>query len=56
MGGLLFALGPALSARLFQSTNHLVTGTRLFLRPGVGAVAQLAFGRRTAGVGPLPAR
>ena len=56
MAGLLFALGPALSARLFQSTNHLVTGTRLFLRPGVGAVAQLAFGRRTAGVGPLPAR
>lgn len=51
IGGLLFALGPALSARVFESTNHLVTGTSLFLLPGAGAVAQLAYGRRTAWVG-----
>ncbi len=51
IGGLLFALGPALSTRVFQSTNHLVTGTSLFLLPGAGAVAQLAYGRRTAWVG-----
>lgn len=51
IGGLLFALGPALSARVFASTNHLVTGTSLFLLPGAGAVAQLAYGRRAAWVG-----
>ena len=42
IGGLLFALGPALSARVFGSTNHLVTGTSLFLLPAAGAIAQLA--------------
>ncbi|HET8980994.1 MAG TPA: MFS transporter [Solirubrobacteraceae bacterium] len=51
IGGLLFALGPALSARVFESTNHLVTGTSLFLLPGAGAIAQLAYGRRSAWVG-----
>ena len=51
IGGLLFALGPALSARVFESANHLVTGTSLFLLPGAGAAAQLAYGRRTAWVG-----
>ena len=51
IGGLLFALGPALSARVFGSTNHVVTGTSLFLLPGAGAVAQLAYGRRAAWVG-----
>lgn len=51
IGGLLFALGPALSARVFESTNHLVTGISLFLFPGAGAVAQLAYGRRSAWVG-----
>jgi MFS family permease len=51
IGGLLFALGPALSARVFDSTNHLVTGTSLFLLPGVGAIAQLVYGRRTAWIG-----
>ena len=51
IGGLLFALGPALSARVFESSNHVVTGTSLFLLPAAGAVAQLAYGRRTAWVG-----
>ena len=51
IGGLFFALGPELSARVFGSSNHLVTGTSLFLLPGVGAVAQLAYGRRAAWLG-----
>jgi MFS family permease len=51
IGGLLFALGPALSARVFGSTNHLVTGTSLFLLPATGAIAQLAYGRRAAWLG-----
>jgi hypothetical protein len=48
IGGLLFALGPALSARVFGSTNHLLTGTSLFLLPAAGAAAQLLYGRRPA--------
>jgi MFS family permease len=51
IGGLFFALGPALSARVFNSGNHLVTGVSLFLLAGVGAVAQLAYGRRAAWLG-----
>ncbi len=51
IGGLLFALGPALSARVFDSTNHLVTGTSLFLLPTTGAIAQLTYGRRAAWLG-----
>jgi MFS family permease len=51
IGGLFFALGPELSAHVFHSGNHLVTGTSLFLLAGVGAVAQLAYGRRAAWVG-----
>jgi MFS family permease len=48
IGGLFFALGPELSARVFESGNHLVTGISLFLLAGVGALAQLAYGRRAA--------
>jgi len=51
IGGLFFALGPELSARVFESGNHLLTGTSLFLLAGVGAVAQLAYGRRAAWLG-----
>jgi predicted MFS family arabinose efflux permease len=51
IGGLFFALGPELSAHVFKSANHLVTGTSLFLLPGVGAVAQVAYGRRAAWLG-----
>ena len=51
IGGIVFALGPELSARVFQSGNHLVTGISLFLLAGVGAVAQLAYGRRAAWLG-----
>jgi len=51
IGGLFFALGPELSARVFDSTNHLVSGISLFLLAGVGAIAQLAYGRRAAWFG-----
>jgi len=51
IGGLLFALGPELSGRLFGTANHLVTGLSLFLLAGVGSVAQLAYGRRAAWLG-----
>jgi len=51
IGGLLFALGPELSGRLFGTGNHLVTGLSLFLLAGVGSVAQLAYGRRAAWLG-----
>jgi MFS family permease len=46
--GLFFALGPKLSASVFGSENHLVTGMSLFLLAGVGALAQLVYGRRCA--------
>jgi MFS family permease len=51
IGGLFFALGPELSAQVFSTGNHLVTGISLFLLAGVGAVAQLAYGRRAAWAG-----
>lgn len=51
IGGLFFALGPQLSAEVFASGNHIVTGVSLFLLAGVGAVAQLAYGRRAAWAG-----
>jgi predicted MFS family arabinose efflux permease len=51
IGGLFFALGPELSAEVFASGNHLVTGVSLFLLAGVGAVAQLIYGRRAAWLG-----
>ncbi len=48
IGGLFFALGPALSGRVFATGNHLVTGLSLFLLAGVGSIAQLLYGRRAA--------
>jgi MFS family permease len=51
IGGLFFALGPELAGRLFDTSNHLVTGISLFLLAGVGAIAQLAYGRRAAWLG-----
>jgi len=51
IGGLFFALGPELSAQVFATGNHLVTGISLFLLAGVGSVAQLAYGRRPAWAG-----
>jgi MFS family permease len=51
IGGLFFALGPQLSARVFASDNHIVTDLTLFLIAGIGALAQLAYGRRPAWAG-----
>jgi predicted MFS family arabinose efflux permease len=51
IGGLFFALGPQLAGRVFETGNHLVTGISLFLLTGVGALAQLAYGRRAAWIG-----
>jgi hypothetical protein len=45
IGGLFFSLGPQLSAELFGSTDHLVTGIGVFVLAGAGSIAQLAFGR-----------
>jgi MFS family permease len=45
IGGLFLSLGPALSADLFHTTNHLVAGLGVFALAGAGAAAQLAFGR-----------
>jgi hypothetical protein len=51
IGGLFFALGPALSAQVFATGNHLVTVLSLFLLAGVGSVAQLAYGQRAPWAG-----
>jgi MFS family permease len=45
IGGLFLSLGPALSANLFHTTNHLVAGITVFTLAGSAAVAQLLFGR-----------
>jgi hypothetical protein len=45
IGGLFLSLGPQLSADLFHTTDHLVTGAGVFALTGSAAVAQLAFGR-----------
>jgi MFS family permease len=45
IGGLFLSLGPQLSASLFHSTNHLVSGVGVFALAGSAAAAQLAFGR-----------
>jgi predicted MFS family arabinose efflux permease len=51
IGGLFFALEPQLAGRVFETGNHVVTAISLFLLTGVGAIAQLAYGRRAAWVG-----
>jgi predicted MFS family arabinose efflux permease len=45
IGGLFLSLGPSLSAAVFHSTDHFVTGIGIFLLAGTGAVAQMLFGR-----------
>src|SRR3954451_21308136 len=45
LGGLFLSLGPSLSATLFHTSTHLVTGLGVFALAGSGAVAQLVFGR-----------
>jgi MFS family permease len=45
IGGLFLSLGPQLSAVLFHTTNHLVSGVPVFVLAGSGALGQLVFGR-----------
>jgi MFS family permease len=45
IGGLFLALGPQLSATLFDTGNHLVTGLSIFVLAGTGSLGQLVFGR-----------
>jgi MFS family permease len=45
VGGLFLSLGPQLTATLFHTDNHLVSGTSVFVLAGSAAIAQLAFGR-----------
>jgi MFS family permease len=45
IGGLFLSLGPSLSASLFQTSNHLVTGLGIFALAASGAVSQTVFGR-----------
>jgi MFS family permease len=45
IGGLFLSLGPSLSATVFHSTDHFVTGMGVFLLAGTGALAQYLFGR-----------
>jgi MFS family permease len=45
IGGLFLSLGPSLSASLFQTDNHLVSGVPVFALAGSAAIGQLVFGR-----------
>jgi MFS family permease len=45
VGGLFLSLGPQLTASLFHSSNHLVSGISVFVLAGSGAIGQLVFGR-----------
>jgi predicted MFS family arabinose efflux permease len=51
IAGLFLSLGPQLSAELFHTTNHLVTGVGVFALSGAAAAAQLAFGRTSPSAG-----
>jgi len=44
IGGLFFSLGPQLSAVVFDTDNHIVTGLSVVLLAGTAAVAQIVFG------------
>ena len=51
IAGLFLSLGPELSAQLFHTTNHLVTGIGVFALAGSAAVTQLVLGRTPPWVG-----
>jgi predicted MFS family arabinose efflux permease len=53
IAGLFLSLGPQLSAELFHTTNHLVTGVGVFALSGAAAAAQLAFGRTSPSAGAV---
>lgn len=45
IAGLFLSLGPELSALVYRSDSHLVSGLGVFLLPGSAAVAQILLGR-----------
>jgi MFS family permease len=45
VGGLFLSLGPQLTATLFHTQNHLISGVGVFVLAGCGAIGQLVFGR-----------
>src|SRR3954470_2804696 len=51
IGGLFLSLGPQLAGTLFGTSDHLVAGVAVFTLAGMGAVAQLVFGRAAAWAG-----
>jgi MFS family permease len=51
IGGLFFSLGPQLTAVVFETQNHLVTGLSVVILAGSGAVAQVVFGRSAPWLG-----
>jgi MFS family permease len=51
IGGLFFSLGPQLSAVVFETQNHVVTGLSVVVLAGSGAVAQVVFGRSAPWLG-----
>jgi MFS family permease len=51
IGGLFLALGPQLSAVVFDSPNHLVAGISVFVLAGSGAISQLVLGRTAPWLG-----
>jgi MFS family permease len=51
IGGLFFSLGPQLSAVVFGTQNHVVTGLSVVVLAGSGAVAQVVFGRAAPWLG-----
>jgi MFS family permease len=51
IGGLFFSLGPQLSAVVFDTQNHVVTGLSVVVLAGAGAIAQVVFGRSAPWLG-----
>jgi MFS family permease len=51
IGGLFFSLGPSLSAEVFGTTNHIVTGLSVVVLAGSAAIAQVVFGRSAPWLG-----
>lgn len=51
IGGLFFSLGPELSARLFNTTNVLVSASGIVALAGSAAISQLMFGHTAPWIG-----
>jgi MFS family permease len=51
IGGLFFSLGPGLTASVFGTSDHLVTGLSVVLLAASAAVAQVVFGRTAPWLG-----